>query len=248
MKGVGPVHPHQMKPSIQTLLRIGVPRGKRVFPSQFRELLAKQPGLPNELFHRDEAGQTKNERPGIRVAGAVGWIGLVADPGFESHVYSAAQACIQVATQLSGQPAAVGIEQHEFGLRPSNEPIRYWIREMTLKRRHKRALEKSVEDLISERALQAINATCSRYGFDCPTDEQLGVMVVQTHRPRGMYLQTTSGVTEEAVTLVDAEVLIHANLKGLWFAGNLTSRGYGRIIPSRPGMSLGYERDGEVLK
>ncbi len=233
---------------IQTVLRIGVPHGKRVFPSQFREMLAKQPDLPNALFHRDGQGRTINNRPGIRTAGATGWVGLVADPGSESLVYEAAPACIQVASQLSGQPSSANIEQHKMAFTPTEEPRRYLIRELALKRRHQKAREQNLEDLIRQRITSSLLACCNRNGFDCPGDEQLGVMVAHTHRPRGMFIQTTAGVTGEALTLVDVEVLIHAKIEGMWFAGNLTSRGYGRIIPSRPGMDLGYRRDSRVLQ
>ena len=55
-------------------------------------------------------------------------------------------------------------------------------------------------------------------------------------------------MTNEYVTLVDAKLMIHAELKGMWFLGNLTARGYGRVIQDRPGMRMETPRAGGVLQ
>jgi hypothetical protein len=232
----------------QTLLRIGLPPGTRLYPSEFREMLAKLPDMPSALFHVDENRVSLNGRPGIRVAGAAGWVGLVADADNKLLLREATGAAIMAVSQRIGQSCKVEIEEHDFGLKQQNEPKIYWVREMAIKQRHQSAREKAPETLIEERVLSSIEATCAKYGMDCPTAEDLGVKTVEAIRPRGLRLQTTAGLTNEYVMLVDAKVMVHADLDGMWFVGNLTSRGYGRIIKDRPGMRFGPQRAGEVLQ
>ena len=237
-----------MPPNQQSLLRIHLPPGHRVYPSTFREMLAKVPDLPNSLFHRDDNNETLNSRPGVRVVGARTWVGLLANPGYDRVVRDAVGPAIIAVSNHTGIACKVEMEQLEFGLVARDEPTVYWIREMAIKRRGPRALNMDLESLIAERVLTSIEAACSSADFECPTKEQLDIRTVEVVRSRGMQLQTTSGVTKEFVQLVDARVMIHAKLNGMWFAGNLTSRGYGRIILPRPGMDFGPEREGSVLQ
>lgn len=226
----------------QTVLRIGLPPETRLYPSEFRELLAKIPRMPSALFHVDENRVSLNERPGIRVVGAAGWVGLVADENNELLLREATGAAILAVNQLIGRACRVEIEEHDFGLKPTNEPKFYWVREMAIKQRHKRAREQDPESLIRDRILTSIEASCDKYGIECPTADDLGIQTVEAIRPRGLRLKTTTGVTNEYVMLVDAKVMMHADLDGMWFVGNLTSRGYGRLIKDRPGMRVNGER------
>jgi len=232
----------------QSLLRIALPPGCRVYPSTFRELLSKVPDLPNALFHRDESGQTINARPSLRVVGGQAWVGLLANPGQERLLRDAVGPAIIAISNYTGLACKVEMETLDYDLRASDEPTVYWIREMAIKRRHPRAMSLDIETLIAERTLGAIEAACLDAGIDCPTAEQLGIQTLEAIRPRGMQLLTTTGLTKEFVTLVDARVMLHGKLNGMWFAGNLTSRGYGRIILPRPGMQFGPDRNGSVLE
>lgn len=231
----------------QTLLRIGLPEGKRLYPSQFRELLAKEPHLPNALFHRDTEGRTVNERPGVRMAGGRGWVGIVADAANERLLRDAVGPAIVAVSRFVGQACPVGVEEHEFGIQRSNEPKPYWLREMAIKRVHPRARAIPVAELIEQRVLGSLEATCEKYGLDCPTADELSIKTLDIAHERGLRIQTTAGLTNNYCHLVDALVMIHADLDGLWFVGNFTSRGYGRVIKDRPGLRLGPVPRREVL-
>jgi hypothetical protein len=211
-------------------------------------MLAKRPDLPNALFHRDVDGKTINERPSLRMAGAVGWVGLVADPGSEQLLYDSIGAAVQAASSAIGNSCSVNIESIDLAIKPLNEPRIYWVREMAIKRKHPRALAQDVSTLIRDRMLTSLEASCDKNGLVCPTADELGIEVVEIVHERGLRLQTTTGVTNTFVHLVDARVLIHADLDGMWFVGNLTSRGYGRIIQSRPGMRMDAPRKAEFLQ
>jgi hypothetical protein len=233
----------------QTLLRISLPGGMRIYPSAFREMLAKMPDLPNALFHRDDAGKTINTcPPAIRMAGAVGWVGLVAEPGSEQLLFSVMGSAVQAASTAIGKSCSIQVETIELNIKALNEPRVYWVREMAIKRQHKRAMEQDVETLIRERMLTSLEASCNSNGFVCPTADALGIEVVEIVHERGLRLQTTTGLTNMFVHLVDARVMVHADLDGMWFVGNLTSRGYGRIIQPRPGMRMESPRNAEFLQ
>lgn len=234
--------------STQTLLRISLPEGVTLYASHFREMLAKLPGVPAALFHRDAEGKTINERPGIRVVGGAGWVGLLADSEHEPLVTAVAGAAILAVSAFANHPCKVQMESLNFGVKLSHAPQMYWVREMAIKRKSPKARAQEVGSLIAERVLTSIEATCEKYGFDCPTADQLGISTVEIVRERGMNLETSTGLTGMFVHLVDAVVMVHADLDGMWFVGNLTARGYGRLIRPRPGMRMEENNRGGVLK
>jgi hypothetical protein len=225
-----------------------LPPGLRIYPSEFREMLAKLPDLPNALFHRDEQGRTINERPSLRVAGATGWVGLVANEGSEKLLRDAVGPAVMAVSQRTGHPCSVQIEELDFAIKSKVEPTIYWVREMAIKRKGPQAVNQDIESLIADRMRTSIAAVCAQAGMECPSDEQLGIQTVEVVHQRGLRLQATTGITNMWVTLVDARVMIHAELKGMWFVGNLTARGYGRVIAPRPGMRFDAERKADFLQ
>lgn len=234
--------------STQTLLRISLPDGFTLYASHFREMLAKLPGVPAALFHRDAEGKTFNERPGIRAVGGTGWVGLLADSEHAPLVTDVTGAAILAVSTLVGRPCKVQMEHLNFGIKLDHSPQTYWVREMAIKRKSPKARAQEVGSLIAERVLTSIEATCDKYGFDCPTSNQLEITTTEIVRERGMNLETSTGLTGMFVHLVDAVVTVHADLSGMWFVGNLTARGYGRLIQPRPGMRMEENRRGGVLK
>jgi hypothetical protein len=162
------------------------------------------------------------------------WVGILADQSHAELVYDVMGRAVHVVSQRIGKPVRPSLEEHDFGIERLHTPKRYWIREMALKRRHPGSRQAEVQELVSQRLLQGLTRAADHYSLDCPSLDELGLFMVVT-RHIGMPLSTTTGITKEYVTLVNAEVLLHADLSGFWFAGNLTSRGYGRIIPQHPG-------------
>ena len=234
--------------STQTLLRISLPGGVTLYPSHFREIVARLPGMPAALFHRDDKGKTINERPGIRFVGGLSWVGLLADSQQEPLLTAVAGAAILAVSAFANHPCKVQIESLKFGLKLSYAPQMYWVREMAIKRTSPKARAQEVDSLIAARALTSIEGTCEKYGFDCPTGDQLEISTVEVIHERGMNLETSTGLTGMFVHLVDAVIMVHADLDGMWFAGNLTARGYGRLIRPRPGMRMAENKRGGVLK
>ncbi len=230
----------------QEVLRITLPGGVQLYPSKFRELLAKVPGLPNELFHRDEHGKTINCRPPIRTIGGVGWVGIVADPNAEDLLRLAVGPAIMAVTQEIGVACPVQLETREFSLVPTQFPRRYILREMVIKKGMVQEEDK-LQVLVKAKIEKSVEDICASNGFDCPSKENLGVYVHEITGVKGLRLQTTAGVTNRYVGLLNARVVINAELNGLWAVGGVTSRGYGRLIKEHKGMKTALKYKERVL-
>lgn len=229
----------------QHLLKITLPHSQAIFPAEFRELLAKIPNLPNALFHRDEAGETINHIPGIRVVGGAGWVGIVADEENEPLLRMATAPAIMAVSNKLGVACPVVIERRKFALMPIQTVKRYYVREMVIKKGLRGTPTKEhVDEIVARRIVESIERTCARYGWDCPTAEAMGIVVDQTDH-KALRLVTTTGITNQYVALLNTTVYMHLDLDGIWFAGNLTARGYGRIIADHPGLKQQRVRAGK---
>ena len=221
----------------QHLLKITLPHARAIYPADFRELLAKIPDLPNALFHRDENGSTINEVPGIRTVGGAGWVGIVADDANESLLRAATAPAIMAVSNKLGVPCPVAFEKRTFALTPLQTVKRYFVREMVIKKGLAgNPTQEVIEATIVRRISDSIERTCALYGMDCPTVEAMGIVVEEVADRKGLRLVTTAGTTNKYVDLINVSVYMNLDLSGIWFAGNLTSRGYGRIIADHPGM------------
>ena len=213
--------------STQTLLRIALPDDVRVFPSQFRERLAKEGGLPESFFHY-EAGRPMKGTPTVRIVGGKTWLGILASGTDQYDIVAEAMKPAVRALELQGRVLRTSLETFEFGVEDTHLSQTYFIREMALKRRHPAARLADDRDLVTERLRQGLIRQFCENNFYVPDDFPL--MVTEVIRPRGLHLKTADGKSNEYVTLLDAQFVTPLKLSGFWFAGNLTSRGYGRII------------------
>lgn len=227
---------------IQTLLRIGLPEGTLIYPSRFRELLAKQPDMPPALFHRNADGKTCNDLPGLLTIGGRQWLGILAQPGYEDVLYQAMGLAVRVLTLEAGKSVPVDVQRLELDINRAHTPITYFVREMAIKRRYQAARSADIESLVKTRILAGLARLADRYNLDIPTEEQLG-LDVSVHKNIGMRLETTNGLSNEYVSLVDARISMFAELKGHWMVGNLTSRGYGRIGRDLQTLAVHFQKE-----
>lgn len=233
----------------QTLLRIGLPEGRRMYASRFRELLARECNLPSLFFHRGPDGRTLGGQPLVRVVGGKSWVGILGD-GEEglNLVDMAAGQAIRAVTGEMGANAPVSMETTEPQIQTSDTLIRYWVREMVVKRRSKARREASPESMAEHMILQGLLSGAARFRLDESLLDDMAFRVEEVHRPRGLRISTTSGDTNEYATLMDVEFTINRKLSGVWFAGNLQSRGYGRIGRSLGELKNGSDKPRETIK
>ena len=234
----------------QSLLRINLPRGKTLYASRFRELLARECNLPPAFFHRAEGGNTLGGPPVIRIVGGKSWVGILGDgtKGAEL-VESATGGAIRVVQKELGVNTPVGLETHTMKVEATETLYRYWVREMVIKRRRKNRREADIEQLAESIILKNLKDAADRSGLDGSLMENdLLFRVEQVRRPRGLRISTTTGDTNEFATLVDVEFSINRNITGIWFAGNLTSRGYGRIGRDLGALMNGPNKEREAIR
>ena len=228
---------------VQSLLRIKLPKTpKTLYPNLFRELLARygdeHPLLPPAFFHYGEDGKTLAGKPDIRVVGGQNWVGILSQSGQNPLFDGAIGVASRVAAEHCGCPVAIVVEAPEFGVKfnidSQSTVLSYFVRDLAIKRRAKSRRDMADEDLVRQVLLEGISEIASRYGFDVPPESSLNLRLHHCHCI-SLRLKTINGVTNEYVTLANAEFSMCCDLDGMWQAGSLQSRGYGRIIRKRPG-------------
>lgn len=215
----------------QTLLRMSLPNGRTLWPDELRAVVARQDKLIDPLLMgRDEHGRTLPNPP-VRFVGSRKWVGLVANPGFEDLLYAHTGVVIKAASQQLGVPVPVVVEEHELRLSRSHTPSFYAALNVAFKRRNETARGMPEAELFVDRLRKGLERQAMLFGIDCPMGDELEIDNVRIDRQLGMGLKTDRGLTGEAVTLLTkVEFTMFAELRGFWFAGNLSSRGYGRIV------------------
>lgn len=250
----------------QYLLRLRLPKGQKFYAGDFREALAKTNTLPPEFFGYDpetrrpackaptqKPGQEKraptayeashpSAAPSIRIVGANGWLGILANQESKALMQAAIPAAMDVVLARFNKPIPVQMETHQLELTTLQYARPYWVREMVIKKGgYKGMPEQELHDLIKRRIQQSIAQQSMDYALDCPTEEQMGIFIAGADRPRGLRLVTSNGATNQYAALVDVKFYANLELLGFWFAGNLTARGYGRI-----GLDLGEFSQGDA--
>lgn len=230
----------------QMLLKIGLPVGVLLYPSKFRELLAKDSTVPRALFHRTTNGKTGEGLPAVRIIGGRGWVGILCDESTGSLVMDVMGIAVKAVSAFVGAPVRVSLEEHEAAVSPVQSPMTYWVREMAIKTRsvkRKSFLTGDAAPMIEDVLQQSLGRFADYAGLDLPSASQLDLRVHEITQNQPLRLITTSGPTQEFVRMVSASFTVFANLKGFWSAGNLTSRGYGRIGVDLKTLAVNAERE-----
>lgn len=169
--------------------------------------------------------------PGVRFIGGKTWVGVLATgEQYKSLLDQAVVPAIHALTSHCACPVPVEMDEREFSIKASGAPVRYWVREMVIKKGGSRDMDPAaLRALIKCRIEEGLRRQASASMLDCPSTSLLEVRVREAHRPRGLRLVTQQGATNQYAMLVDVEFSMFAELKGFWFCGNLTARGYGRI-------------------
>lgn len=214
----------------QTLLKITIPKGEKLYADQFRMIVAAQDKLSPALFGRGEDGNTVAD-PEVRFVGGHQWVGLVADGAHEQVVYESLGTVLDATARHFGKACAVEIERHELSFRPTDYPIFYRATGVALKRRGQQAWEQDPAELLTARIGSTLVKQVDHRGLDHPGVEALEVANVDFDRQLGMQLKVQTGPTKEYVSLFPRVTFsVFAELKGFWFVGNLSARGHGRIL------------------
>lgn len=228
----------------QTLLRYQLPPGTRIYPNQFRELVAKQDIKNPAVFHRDERGQSLVDLPALCFVGATNWVGILAQPNEDDLLNSIIGPATMALSKHLNTSIPISIEQLQVKAEKRFEPVKYRLREIALKRRYETTQKRPVDELIRDRILSGLERLAGKFCIDLPSADFLDVDV-NIRIERGVQLQVTGKMTKAFVHVVDADIEMNVDLGGMWMVGNLTSRGYGRLIKENPGVIRGKHIEGE---
>ncbi len=240
----------------QSLLKIMLPDGvPQLYSNEFREMLAKggdsNPLLPPAFFHCGANGVSLQGKPDIRIVGGCRWVGILDQTGRSPLFDGAVGAATRIVAQHYGQPVPIQVEAPKFGANIDAEGgvsgmRSYFVRDLAIKRRGKGRRSMEDRELVRRVLLDGIGEIASRYGFDVPPEDALNLRI-HDFRCIGLRLGTVRGATNEYVSLVNAEITMNCDLSGIWQAGSLQSRGYGRIVPKIAGATLKLSAPKEVL-
>ena len=169
--------------------------------------------------------------PGVRIVGGTSWVGVLADSHHKALLDAAVVPAIEIVSSVCKAPVPVEMMAYDHSIEALEYPVAYHLREVVLKKGTQRDMpEDEQNEVLKRRIARGLFAQARLYGLDCPTDEQLGIQIAEVIRPRGLQIVTTSGVSKQFAALMDVRFFAHAKLNGFWFVGNLSSRGYGRVI------------------
>lgn len=224
----------------QLLLRINTPPGcQTIYRDKFREMLAKAADgraiLPPQFFHYGEDGKPLSTGEAeIRTIGSKNWVGVLSKTG-NAELFDP---CVGIATRVAanhyGSPAKMEVMELEYGLEAAAMPVFYNLSRAAFKRRSAKRRALSTEEIIKEYLLRQLNDEAERFGFDLPPDSALKIQVHHT-KEMGMRLNLNTGLSNEYVSLVDANFSMYLELSGMWQIGNLQARGHGLIYRAKPG-------------
>lgn len=230
----------------QTLLRFSLPEGMKLYPRQFRELLAARGTFSSQFFHRDAVtGRPANGRAMISMIGGPRWVGVLAQPGAEHLIDAHMVECLRAITAHVAAPVPMQIEQYDISLAATPYPVQYRLSEICLRKRikqpkmlrHQRlqhGRDKPNEQEIREVILRGLSAAARKHGWDLPLDEQIDLNI-WIKKEMGLRIETSEGLGDGACLII-ADVSMHLDLGGIWQFGDLSSRGYGRLIRQNPGV------------
>jgi len=220
----------------QRLLKISLPDDVRLYSSVLREMVAKDSSLSAEFFHykKDEGSSVSrpaNGQPVIRFIGGKTWVGMIStgDGDLPEQLFnSGLPHVIQAAFSATKKPNKIQINDLSMHVCDHHNPSQWFVREMVVKRRTKNARTEDLTALYENRLRKSILRQSEELGVDL--DDDFPLAVTEVIRPRGLRLVTSTGPTNEYAELADIRFSTSLDFKGMWFAGNLTARGYGRII------------------
>ena len=221
--------------NLQTLLKIRIEEAP--FPQDFRSVLAKECTLSPQFFHRDEEGNTKNGEPLIRIMGWKGWVGVLAsgDEGMEILRVSLREILPVVAREF-GVPKIEMTHSWQRAFPLSSGQEHYFVPALVVKCRTPRRKSSDEKKLAEDVLRSSLVRTAKTNGInpDLFTDSSFRMEVesVLPATPLGIRRSTPEGprMTSEEARKMRVVFKMNRSLQGHWFVGNLTSRGYGRIV------------------
>lgn len=204
-----------------------------MYATALREQLAKKELLPAEFFHANEIGINGPGRtPVIRIVGGKTWTGILGT-GEESKdlINAAVMPALDILSTHYHKPVQIELETISVSMNDRDAYKLYWVREMAVKRGTLGQSGEALNAVLASKIKRSIERQAMDAGMEGMLPADIDVRVVAIERQLGMRLQTSTGWTNQYVGLFNLTIAMPIDLKGMWFAGNLTSRGYGRIIP-----------------
>ena len=220
----------------QTYVKFTLPRNTYIAANDLREAVAKSMDgqvFKNKpaMFNYSDEKTTLPGRPANRFIGGLGWLWFVSenDPLLPSMVIAPA------ITHLiqEGLKAETFIGEIEKTMRLTDEPLAFRLTSLVDQRDKSRGNE-TAEELVKRHVLAMFESALDEGVIAMPVDaDDLEITVLESRRSGETMTFRTGG--HRAVAKIRATFTMRADIKGVWQAGHLQSRGHGIVYPINQG-------------
>lgn len=218
----------------QHIVKFKLPHGVTVYPYDLRKGVAKTLNDPSmDPIFNYQNGQGVDAYPHSRFIGGKGWVGYVSEVD-EAMVNTVLAPCIKV---LNNMKINAGVEMitQTRSASPSDEPIIYALSGGVDKSKNKKLHTRSDEAYMQHMIWRMLENAVKQGILDIlPTEDELNLRIYDT-RSVGIPAGHNNGEGKLFYNKTSGQFSMNLNLKGIWQAGQLLSRGYGMIYKKNRG-------------
>lgn len=234
----------------QSLLRFKLPETQRLTTSQFKDLVTKACSansvVPESFFHYANGRPIPDSQPDFRFVGGRRWVGILSTSGNTQALLAVSGTVSMALSKELATAIPMDLQKPEFGLEESVFPYRYYFRDLVYRKGN--TWKGTNEELVTRLVINVLQRERDQRGMDFPglevgaveprqyasadaqfLKERLAVTVHDCDE-LGLRLTFADGQTNRYARLLRGSFSMNAKLSGIWQAGNLQSRGYGRLI------------------
>jgi hypothetical protein len=213
---------------LQHLVKFRLTGDKRIYPSAFRDAIAKQLNDPTQenLFHYKN-GQGANGHPLNRFVGGKGWVGFISEES-ESMAAQVLAPGIKVLKQL-GINAGIELISESKTAFLCDEPVLYAISSGIDKRSDPKRRNLTDAQYINHMIWKMLETASEQGVLDIlPVESELNLTVFESTSV-GIKAGHNRGEGNLHYHKVHGKFAMNMRLTGLWQAGQLLSRGNGQL-------------------
>lgn len=234
----------------QAHLRFTLPQDQRLGSGQFKDLVTKAcSGLnivPESFFHYQNGRPIPNAMPDIRFIGGRQWVGILSASGDTNALLAVSGVASMALFKEFGVPVPMELLESTWGMEETPYAQRYFFRDVVHRKGH--TWTGTNEELITRLVINVLQRERDEKGLDFPglevgavepeqyasADEQFlkERLAITVHEcdEMGLRLTFADGQTNRYARMLRGSFSMNAKLSGIWQAGNLQSRGHGRLI------------------
>lgn len=222
---------------------------------------------PSFFHYGEDGLALSSGSPDIRFVGGKRWVGILSQSGNAQALLPVTGVAAQVVGEVAGQPVPLEVVYPNYGIELTDYPIRYYVRDLVAKHQNRwrgsneellaRMVLAAIRGERDRLGLDLPGVRPEEIDFSQPVmrgsrpmqypervehadlevlRERLSFAVHEA-RSMGLRFRASTGLTNASFGLLNGTFSMCAKLGGYWQAGNLQSRGHGRLIRAIGGLA-----------